>query len=246
MAIKARITKIFFGKSEKVFIFAIPFSGSYIGEMLEWLKRHAWKACIRQKRIPSSNLGLSANRNEKRRQVYLSAFFHFDLSSPPQAGGDVGGLLRPATARRDGEVSQVKGYTVAGQRIYRRRSKDIPSQVCVFGPTCDGICNRRPICVAGQRKNADLRRFGNRPATLHILTCDTLAGDTLASLGMTWGGGGSACGFVSRRPQLPSPKVGRKRREKRAQGCVEGRNGRERIDRVSGPCFTAGTALILT
>ena len=31
------------------------------GEMLEWLKRHAWKACILQKGIPSSNLGLSAN-----------------------------------------------------------------------------------------------------------------------------------------------------------------------------------------
>lgn len=30
------------------------------GEMLEWLKRHAWKACILQKGIPSSNLGLSA------------------------------------------------------------------------------------------------------------------------------------------------------------------------------------------
>ena len=30
------------------------------GEMLEWLKRHAWKACIRQKRIPGSNPGLSA------------------------------------------------------------------------------------------------------------------------------------------------------------------------------------------
>ena len=28
--------------------------------MLEWLKRHAWKACIRQKRIPGSNHGLSA------------------------------------------------------------------------------------------------------------------------------------------------------------------------------------------
>ena len=28
--------------------------------MLEWLKRHAWKACILQKGIPSSNLGLSA------------------------------------------------------------------------------------------------------------------------------------------------------------------------------------------
>lgn len=30
------------------------------GEMLEWLKRHAWKACIRQKRIASSNLAHSA------------------------------------------------------------------------------------------------------------------------------------------------------------------------------------------
>gem|GEM_PF-2636375 len=30
------------------------------GEMLEWLKRHAWKACIRQKRIGGSNPPLSA------------------------------------------------------------------------------------------------------------------------------------------------------------------------------------------
>ncbi len=30
------------------------------GVMLEWLKRHAWKACSRQKRLPSSNLGHSA------------------------------------------------------------------------------------------------------------------------------------------------------------------------------------------
>ena len=30
------------------------------GEMLEWLKRHAWKACIRQKRIRGSNPCLSA------------------------------------------------------------------------------------------------------------------------------------------------------------------------------------------
>ena len=28
--------------------------------MLEWLKRHAWKACIRQKRIRGSNPRLSA------------------------------------------------------------------------------------------------------------------------------------------------------------------------------------------
>ena len=28
--------------------------------MLEWLKRHAWKACVPQKGIASSNLALSA------------------------------------------------------------------------------------------------------------------------------------------------------------------------------------------
>ena len=33
---------------------------AYIGEMLEWLKRHAWKACIPLKGITSSNLVLSA------------------------------------------------------------------------------------------------------------------------------------------------------------------------------------------
>ncbi len=32
------------------------------GEMLEWLKRHAWKACIRLKRIAGSNPTLSASR----------------------------------------------------------------------------------------------------------------------------------------------------------------------------------------
>ena len=32
------------------------------GEMLEWLKRHAWKACIRQKRITGSNPVLSARK----------------------------------------------------------------------------------------------------------------------------------------------------------------------------------------
>ena len=30
------------------------------GAMLEWLKRHAWKACIRQKRIGGSNPPRSA------------------------------------------------------------------------------------------------------------------------------------------------------------------------------------------
>ena len=34
--------------------------GQQTGEMLEWLKRHAWKACILLKGIASSNLALSA------------------------------------------------------------------------------------------------------------------------------------------------------------------------------------------
>ena len=36
------------------------------GEVLEWLKRHAWKACIRQKRIRGSNPRLSAEQKLKR------------------------------------------------------------------------------------------------------------------------------------------------------------------------------------
>ena len=35
------------------------------GEMLEWLKRHAWKACSRQKRHGGSNPPLSAERMQK-------------------------------------------------------------------------------------------------------------------------------------------------------------------------------------
>ena len=36
------------------------------GKVLEWLKRHAWKACIRQKRIRGSNPLLSARGNGRR------------------------------------------------------------------------------------------------------------------------------------------------------------------------------------
>ena len=35
------------------------------GEMLEWLKRHAWKACIRQKCILGSNPRLSADMKKR-------------------------------------------------------------------------------------------------------------------------------------------------------------------------------------
>ena len=40
-------------------------AGNPLGEMLEWLKRHAWKACIRQKCIAGSNPALSAGAVNK-------------------------------------------------------------------------------------------------------------------------------------------------------------------------------------
>ena len=53
-------------KSKKMATFASENNGA----MLEWLKRHAWKACIRQKRIASSNLAHSASNKptESRKQ----------------------------------------------------------------------------------------------------------------------------------------------------------------------------------
>ena len=41
------------------FSIVVPRCGAF-GKVLEWLKRHAWKACIRQKRIRGSNPLLSA------------------------------------------------------------------------------------------------------------------------------------------------------------------------------------------
>ena len=34
----------------------------FFGELSEWFKEHAWKVCMPQKGIESSNLSLSANR----------------------------------------------------------------------------------------------------------------------------------------------------------------------------------------
>ena len=44
-------------------------AGNPLGEMLEWLKRHAWKACIRQKCIAGSNPALSAEPTGQNRTV---------------------------------------------------------------------------------------------------------------------------------------------------------------------------------
>ena len=42
--------------------YSITFASRNKGKVLEWLKRHAWKACIRQKRIRGSNPLLSATK----------------------------------------------------------------------------------------------------------------------------------------------------------------------------------------
>ncbi len=39
-----------------------------IGEMLEWLKRHAWKACIRQKRIRGFRIPVSPQYERKKQE----------------------------------------------------------------------------------------------------------------------------------------------------------------------------------
>ena len=39
--------------------------------MLEWLKRHAWKACIRQKRIRGSNPRLSAEEQKQKLETII-------------------------------------------------------------------------------------------------------------------------------------------------------------------------------
>lgn len=57
-----------------------------IGEMLEWLKRHAWKACGLLKGLASSNLALSANltalrNNLQSRFCIMFMSSHFDRLS---------------------------------------------------------------------------------------------------------------------------------------------------------------------
>ena len=49
--------------------------------MLEWLKRHAWKACKRQNRFPSSNLGRSA-KWKSRKQNCLRDFLPYRMTKP--------------------------------------------------------------------------------------------------------------------------------------------------------------------
>ena len=47
------------------------------GEMLEWLKRHAWKVCKRQKRFQGSNPCLSAKQTLQDAEIRLLQGFLF-------------------------------------------------------------------------------------------------------------------------------------------------------------------------
>ena len=70
------------------------------GVVLEWLKRHAWKACIPQKGIPSSNLGHSANnqRQKSRKHTCLRDFLPF--APPPRKRGSPQTQSPQVTARQ--------------------------------------------------------------------------------------------------------------------------------------------------
>ena len=61
--------------------------GTYTGEMLEWLKRHAWKACIRQNRISGSNPDLSAP--EKKSSRACSSCFFVSGAKPRRRRGGI-------------------------------------------------------------------------------------------------------------------------------------------------------------
>ena len=54
------------------FVFLRTFAPAYAkGEVLEWLKRHAWKACSRQNRLAGSNPVLSAKKGSRVKLVSL-------------------------------------------------------------------------------------------------------------------------------------------------------------------------------
>ncbi len=54
------------------------------GKMLEWLKRHAWKACKRLKRFTGSNPVLSANKKPQLMRINCGFFLFFlTLLYPP-------------------------------------------------------------------------------------------------------------------------------------------------------------------
>ena len=84
---------------------------------------------------------------------------------------------RPNMRRTRSKDTPDQNQTYAGPRPHtltrsHRRSMTQTSQVCKKWPICDGFCPLRPLCVAVQPQNADLRHFGPQPATFRGQTCD--------------------------------------------------------------------------
>ena len=69
-----------------------------LGEMLEWLKRHAWKACDRQNWFASSNLALSAERYR------LAAYRNTGMSCTASSLGIPQGLTAARVLGRSGAM----------------------------------------------------------------------------------------------------------------------------------------------
>ena len=70
------------------------------GKMLEWLKRHAWKACKRLKRFTGSNPVLSAECEGEAKKVspFLFSQLPYQLPSDPFTSRQ--DSVRPATGQR--------------------------------------------------------------------------------------------------------------------------------------------------
>ena len=64
---------------EIIATFARDYQINPIGEVLEWLKRHAWKACSRQNRLAGSNPVLSA-RKKSCKQICRTFFVRIILT----------------------------------------------------------------------------------------------------------------------------------------------------------------------
>ena len=64
---------------EIIATFARDYQINPIGEVLEWLKRHAWKACSRQNRLAGSNPVLSAKKVLQILQDFFCAVYSNQL-----------------------------------------------------------------------------------------------------------------------------------------------------------------------
>ena len=86
--------------------------------MLEWLKRHAWKACIRQNRISGSNPDLSARKSRTPRP----GIFFRQNSSSLYASYASSGRVWPTESFRNAAVGRYFWYPPAAVlQVFRAR-----------------------------------------------------------------------------------------------------------------------------